>query len=94
MIYNSFSFVVIFPLLFLLYYFIPASKQKWRNYYLLMVSYLLYVNWKPAYALILFAVTSLTYLFARWLEIYNNRKAIVVGGGTFDTFAPASVQVL
>ena len=80
MIYNSFNFLVIFPLLFLLYYLIPAKKIKWRNGYLLLVSYLLYANWKPAYALILFGVTGLTYLFARWLEVGINKKKIVMGG--------------
>lgn len=80
MIYNSFNFIVIFPLLFLLYYVIPAKKTKWRNGYLLLVSYLLYANWKPAYALILLGVTMVTYLFARWLETCKSRRKIVVGG--------------
>ena len=80
MIYNSFNFIVIFPLLFLLYYVIPTKKTKWRNGYLLLVSYLLYANWKPAYALILLGVTMVTYLFARWLETCKSRRKIVVGG--------------
>ena len=50
MIYNSFNFIVIFPLIFLLYYLIPARYQKGRNVFLLTVSYLLYLNWKPVYA--------------------------------------------
>lgn len=80
MIYNSFFFIVLYPLLFLLYYFIPASRLKWRNGYLLLVSYLLYANWKPAYALILLSITVVTFLFARQFEVSKSRKTIVVGG--------------
>jgi len=43
MIFNSFNFIVLFPLIFLLYYAIPAHFPKWRNLFLLVVSYLLYL---------------------------------------------------
>lgn len=68
MIYNSFHFLIIFPLLFLLYYLIPAKSVRWRNGYLLLVSYLLYANWKPAYALILLGVTAVTYWGGQFLQ--------------------------
>ena len=80
MIYNSFNFIVIFPIIFLLYYLIPAKLQKWRNGYLLLVSYLLYTNWKPVYALILLCVTLVTYLLARWIEDGRRNVKIAVGG--------------
>ena len=80
MIYNSFNFLILFPLLFLLYYLIPVKQLKWRNGYLLLVSYLLYANWKPAYALILLGVTLVTYLLARWIENRKTRRPIVVVG--------------
>lgn len=80
MIFNSFNFLILFPILFLLYYIIPAGRVNWRNGYLLLVSYLLYANWKPAYALILFGVTGLTYLYAKWLEAESSNKKIIVGG--------------
>lgn len=64
----------------MLYYLIPAKAPKWRNGYLLLVSYLLYANWKPVYALILLGVTLVTYLFARWIETDNRKRKIVVGG--------------
>ena len=87
MIFNSFNFLIIFPLLFLLYYLIPARKTKWRNGYLLLVSYLLYANWKPAYALILLGVTVVTFLLARQLEVKRGRKTIIVWGA-FLTLLP------
>ncbi len=88
MIYNSFNFLVVFPILFLLFYLIPAGKMKWRNGYLLLVSYLLYANWKPVYALILMGVTFVTYFFARLLESDNDRKTKNVVGGAFLALLP------
>lgn len=69
MIFNSFNFIVIFPLLFCLYYLIPAKFHKGRNLFLLVVSYLLYINWNPAFALVLLGVTLVTYWGARFLCI-------------------------
>ena len=80
MIFNSFSFLILFPFVFLLYYLIPAKRQKLRNGYLLLVSYLLYANWKPAYALILLGVTLVTYIFARWIEDGKRSEKIAFGG--------------
>lgn len=61
MIFNSFKFIVVFPLIFLLYYVIPAKYKRARNLFLLIVSYALYVSWKPVFALVLLTVTVVTY---------------------------------
>lgn len=61
MIFNSFHFIILFPLLFLLYYVIPARYAKARNWYLLIVSYALYIKWKPAFALVLLGVSLVTF---------------------------------
>lgn len=71
MIYNSFNFIIVYPLIFLLYYVIPAQYTKLRNFFLLAVSYLLYLQWKPVYALILLGVTSITYFAA--LKVIGSR---------------------
>lgn len=84
MIFNSFNFIVLFPLIFLLYYVIPAKYKRVRNLYLLAVSYLLYLNWKPVYALILLGVTAITFLSARLLEQSDKRRGIVWLGGAFS----------
>lgn len=78
MIYNSFAFIVCFPLIFLLYYLIPARFQNGRNIFLLSISYLLYANWKPAYVLILLGVTLVTYWGGRILERKDNSEEIQV----------------
>ena len=80
MIYNSLQFIVLFPLIFLLYYAIPSRCGKARNLFLLVVSYLLYLQWKPVYALILLGVTLVTYLAALSLECTQQRKALVTAG--------------
>ena len=81
MIYNSFLFLVCFPLIFLLYYLIPAKYQKGRNLFLLVVSYILYINWKPVYALILLGVTGITYLTALQIErkSEHSKKIMIIG---------------
>lgn len=84
MIYNSFNFIVLFPLIFLLYYLIPARYQKGRNIFLLAVSYLLYLNWKPVYALILLGVTLVTYYSASLIVGSEKKKLIVILGGAFS----------
>ena len=68
MIYNSFNFIVLFPIIFLGYYLIPGRFHRVRNLYLLLVSYLIYFNWIPAYALILLGVTLVTYTGAYVLD--------------------------
>ena len=52
--------------------------QKCRNGYLLLVSYLLYANWKPAYVLILLGVTMVTYWGGQVLEVKD--KGLMVQG--------------
>lgn len=51
---------------------IPAKYQKGRNIFLLVVSYILYINWKPVFALILLGVTGITFLSA--LKIERSRE--------------------
>ena len=76
MIYNSFNFLVLFPLIFLLYYVIPAKYQKIGNWFLLLVSYALYISWKPVFALVLLGVTLVTYWGALFFEESGNRDDV------------------
>ena len=59
--FNSFSFWLVFPFIFGLYWLIPAKYNQWRKVFLVLASYLLYMNWKPAFALVLLGVTLVTY---------------------------------
>ena len=80
MIFNSFNFIVLFPFLFLLYYAIPAQYGKVRNLYLLLVSYMLYLQWRPVYTLVLLGVTAVTYYTAILVEKVNRPKMLLTVG--------------
>lgn len=80
MIFNSFNFIVLFPFIFLLYYAIPARYGKGRNLFLLLVSYLLYLQWKPVYALILLGVTAVTWAAALVVNQSRRPKWVLTAG--------------
>lgn len=80
MAFNSFSFWLVFPFIFGIYWLIPAKWNTWRKVFLVVASYLLYMNWKPAFALVLLAVTLVTYIGGYLLNnqlITKKRKRIV-----------------
>lgn len=64
----------------MLYYIIPIKYTKVRNLYLLIVSYLLYLQWKPIYACILLGVTVVTYYSAIVITKAKKRKVWVTIG--------------
>lgn len=80
MIFNSFNFIILFPLIFLLYYAIPATYSRARNIFLLLVSYLLYLQWKPVYALILLFVTAITFFSALAITKSKYPKRVLTAG--------------
>ncbi len=83
--FNNLYFWLIFPFIFGLYWLIPAKWNLWRKVFLVLVSYLLYMNWKPAFALVLLGVTLVTYWGGQVLQVKddrltakgNNRKHLV-----------------
>lgn len=62
MLFNSIDFLLFFPIVCIIYFLIPSLR--WRNLFLLLASYFFYMNWKPAYALLLLTSTVLTYATA------------------------------
>lgn len=74
MLFNSFNFLLLFPVLFGLYWLIPVKLNKARQIYLLIASYSLYLLWKPAFALILLYITIITYFGAIWVFSLKNEK--------------------
>lgn len=69
MAFNSFSFWLVFPFIFGLYWLVPAKYNQWRKVILIIASYLLYMNWKPVFSIVLLGVTLTTYLGGRLLEL-------------------------
>ena len=59
MIFNSYEFLIFFPIVILLYYIVP---MKYRYIWLLIASYYFYMCWNAKYALLLFISTFITYL--------------------------------
>lgn len=80
MLFNSFQFLLIFPLIFGIHWAIPARYNQWRKLFLILASYLLYMNWNPAYALVLLGVTLITFCGGYLLDNQddtNKRKYLV-----------------
>ena len=59
MIFNSFAFLVFFPIVTLIYFLIPR-RVRWV--WLLICSYYFYMNWHAEYALLMAASTIVTYV--------------------------------
>lgn len=76
MAFNSFSFWFVFPIIFGLYWLIPNKYNRWRKIFLIAVSYLLYMNWKPVFALVLLGVTLVTWWGGLVLSFDSERKNI------------------
>lgn len=71
MLFNSFEFLWLFPIIFCVYHLM--SWRKMGNVSLLLISYGLYIKWKPVSALILLWVTVITYLTARLLDLRGGK---------------------
>lgn len=78
MSFTSFRFWLIFPLIFVFYWAIPAKWNAWRKVFLLVVSYLLYMNWKPSFALVLLGVTLVTYWGGQILQLRKSIEELIV----------------
>lgn len=74
MLFNSIPFLLFFPTVCLLYYSIPSNLPKARNILLLAASYYFYMNWEPAYALLLLASTVITYLAALGISRHEDKR--------------------
>ena len=65
MLFNSFEYLLYFPLVVGLYFLLPF---KWRWLHLLIASYAFYMAWEPAYALLIFGSTAVDYFVALRME--------------------------
>lgn len=74
----SINFWFIFTLIFVFYWAIPANWNTWRKILLLVASYLLYMNWKPVFALVLLGVTIITYWAGKLFEDKPDKKKKLV----------------
>lgn len=79
MLYNSFTFLLFFPIVALLYYIVP---KQWKWLYIILVSYWFYANWNPTFVLLMVGITLVTYVGAliiekTGLEQVSRRKTVL-----------------
>lgn len=75
--FNSFIFLMLLPLIWGVYYGIP---RKYAMHTLLIISYLIYLNWYPGYALLLLGLTLFSFKLAQ-IVAKRNDKNHGSGGG-------------
>ncbi len=91
MLFNSLEFVIFFPLVACIYFLIP---QKFRWAFLLAASYIFYMGWNAAYALLLLTSTVITYGAALLIDRSNKPSmkklwlalSIIINLGILFTF--------
>ena len=74
MLFNSFGFLVFFPIVVCVYFLIP---EKMRYLWLLAVSYYFYMCWNAEYALLLLFSTAVTYFGALAVERFQAKKVFL-----------------
>lgn len=68
MFFTDFRFFFVFSVIFICYWIIP-NKLVWaKKLFLLVVSYLLYMNFNPVYALLLLVVSLITFFGAELID--------------------------
>jgi alginate O-acetyltransferase complex protein AlgI len=72
MLFNSFSFAVFAPIVFLLYWFVCQKSLKAQNVLLLVASYFFYSCWDERFLLLLIFSTALDYFSGLQLEKTTN----------------------
>lgn len=75
--FNSFNFWLIFPFIFGIYWLIPVRFNQGRKVFLTVAGYLLYMNWKPAFALVLLGVTLIIFFGGICFDKDQNKKKIL-----------------
>lgn len=73
MLFNSFKFLIFFPIVTFIYFVIPF-KQRWK--WLLVASYYFYMNWNPRYALLMGFSTLITFLSGYLIEREEENKSL------------------
>ena len=69
MIFNSYEFLLFFPIVALIYFIVP---KKIRYLWLLIASYYFYMGWNAKYALLLLTSTMITYVGGLLLALVKN----------------------
>ena len=71
MLFNSFEFLIFFPIVTVVYFLLPG-KIQWI--WLLVMSYFFYMNWHAEYTLLMAACTIVTYACGRIITMLPEKK--------------------
>ena len=69
MLFNSFQFLIFFPIVLIVYYVLP---NKIKYFWLLVASYYFYMCWNAKYALLILASTIITYISGLLIDKVKN----------------------
>ena len=75
MLFNSISFFLFLPVVFILYWFILNPTLWWQNFLLLVASYFFYGWWSWKFLLLLALSTGLDYLYGFGVASSDKRKS-------------------
>lgn len=78
MLFNSYEFIVFFPIVCFVFFLIP---KRFQHLWLLFTSYIFYMCWNIKYSLLLLFITVVTWLCGIWIEKTDrkNKLPIVIG---------------
>lgn len=74
MLFNSISFAIFFPIVFVLYWFVCKRNYKYQNFLLLIASYYFYANWDWRFMFLLIFSTVLDYVSGLKIENAKSQK--------------------
>ena len=75
MLFNSYSFMLFFPIVLCIYFVIP---KKARHLWLLVASYYFYMGWNAKYAILIAISTIVTYLGGLCIEKWKEKRKWIV----------------
>jgi alginate O-acetyltransferase complex protein AlgI len=82
MLFNSFTYLVFLPIVVLLYWLLP---ERFRTTLLLVASYVFYMNWMPAYGLLILALTLVNYALGIAIDKHREKgKTLLTVGLAFN----------
>lgn len=71
MLFNSFSYAIFLPIVFIIYWLLP-QRLKWVL--LLVASYYFYMNWNAKYIFLIVGITTVSYIMAILIEKTDQKK--------------------
>ena len=75
MLFNSLSYAIFLPLVFIIYWLLP---HKYRWILLFIASYYFYMSWNAKYVFLIFFTTFISYLAAILIEKYQHKKKLIL----------------